>query len=140
MSPVQCYAIGELVWKGLRYGNLLIFIDLLVLLLYVMAPFINLLVFFIMNSSILGRENYELVALRRLRDIEMRILWNRRKKVLWMASGVINGLLAIPGVNLLAPLLLPLLPLPSWSTCSRGWRRCGTESLLPAQKRDNRTV
>lgn len=105
LPPRRHQPMGEMIREGLRYASVLILANLLVLPLYVMAPFLNLLVFFVMNGYLLGREYYELVALRRLRDVEAQALWVSQKGVLWIAGCIIAGLLAVPGVNILAPLI-----------------------------------
>ncbi|KAF0144001.1 MAG: hypothetical protein FD153_391, partial [Rhodospirillaceae bacterium] len=105
LPPVRHRPPREIVWEGIRYAGVLIAVNLLALPLYVLVPFINLLVFFVLNGYLLGREYYELVALRRLSEVDARKLWIRGKRSLWMAGGVIAGLLAIPGVNVLAPIM-----------------------------------
>ncbi|KAF0117352.1 MAG: hypothetical protein FD149_1161 [Rhodospirillaceae bacterium] len=104
LPPVRRQPLGGMVWEGMRYAAILIALNVLVLPVYVMAPVINLVVFFVLNGYLLGREYYELVAARRLMAVEGRALWVEKRRSWWMAGGVITGMLAIPVVNVFAPL------------------------------------
>jgi len=103
LPPVRRQPLGGMVKEGLRYAAVLVAVNALALPVYVMAPVINLVVFFVLNGYFLGREYYELVAFRRLSAVEVRTLWVEKRKSWWMAGGVIAGMLAVPGVNVFAP-------------------------------------
>ena len=81
-----------------------ILVNLLVLPLY-FIPFVNLFVFFIVNGYLLGREYFELVAVRRLAPEDVTVLRKSfRKRVFW-AGVLIAFLFTIPFVNLVTPIV-----------------------------------
>ena len=61
------------------------------------------LLFWLVNAVLLGRELQDMVWLRHRRDALHRAPIGRAER--WVLGGIIAGLLAVPLVNLLAPLL-----------------------------------
>jgi len=59
----------------------------------------------VINGYLLGREYFELVALRRLSPAEARILFRNRLGQWWLAGAVIAFLFTVPLLNLAAPVL-----------------------------------
>ena len=59
----------------------------------------------VINGYLLGREYFELVALRRLGPKEARILFRNRLGQWWLAGAVIALLFTVPLLNLAAPVL-----------------------------------
>jgi CysZ protein len=104
LSPPRPVGIGEQVWAALRLLIVAVFLNLLVLPLYLL-PAINLVVFYALNGYILGREYLETVALRRRDGAAVRRLWSDHR-MRWVASGALIALFStIPVVNLVAPLV-----------------------------------
>mgnify|MGYP006433068489 FL=1 len=62
-------------------------------------------VFYSVNGYLLGREYFELVALRRLGPAEATALRKRNGFKLFMTGALIAFLLTVPVVNLLAPII-----------------------------------
>ncbi|MGE5506857.1 MAG: EI24 domain-containing protein [Actinomycetota bacterium] len=60
---------------------------------------------FAVNGYLLGREYFELVALRRLPPAEARVLFSNRLGRFWLGGVVIAFLFSIPLVNLAAPVI-----------------------------------
>lgn len=83
---------------------LMIVLNILVLPLY-LFPVINLLVFYGMNGYLLGREYFELAALRRMAGAEARGLRKARGLRVFLSGVVLAFLLTVPVVNLLAPII-----------------------------------
>ncbi len=82
-----------------------IVLNLLALPLYVFVPGLNFFVFLGLNGYLLGRQYFEVVALRRL-DMAAITAARHRFGVRVFAGGVIiAGLFAVPFVNLLAPVI-----------------------------------
>lgn len=81
----------------------LIFLPLYLLLLFV-PPF-NLFVFYGLNGYLLGREYFEVVALRRLEPRDAKQLRRRFRGKVFIAGVVVAVLLTIPLVNLVIPLV-----------------------------------
>ena len=95
-------------WQGLvvalKFTSVMVVLNLIVLPLY-LVPVLNAVVFYALNAYLLGREYFEMVALRRLDSPNARRLWQAHRWRLLIAGLVIAGLLTLPVVNLVAPLL-----------------------------------
>ncbi len=72
-------------------------------LLFLFVPPVFPFVFYAVNGYLLGREYFELVALRRAGNAETRALRKAHRGQLFLAGLVIALLLTVPVVNLLAP-------------------------------------
>lgn len=59
----------------------------------------------LVNGYLLGREYFEVVALRRLTPKHAKRLFHERLGKLWLAGAVIYGMFTIPLVNLAAPVI-----------------------------------
>jgi CysZ protein len=111
LPPPRRQGVGEMVRGGLRLALLSIAANLLALPLYLLLPGLNLVVFYGLNGWFLGREYFELVALRRVDDRQVRILWRLHRPRLIAAGAIIAGMLTLPLVNLAAPLVAALFML-----------------------------
>lgn len=88
---------------GVRFTIILIIVNICALPFYLL-PGINLILFWIVNGYLLGREYFELVALRHLTPLETRTM-RKKHGVRIFLSGVIVALFAsVPLLNLAAPL------------------------------------
>jgi uncharacterized protein involved in cysteine biosynthesis len=104
LPPPQGMSVGESAWATLRFAAVAILLNLLVLPLY-LIPGANLLIYLALNGYLLGREYFELVAARRLPGSTVTALRRRLRGRLWLAGVVIAALLAVPGFNLIAPVV-----------------------------------
>ncbi|MGO1119461.1 EI24 domain-containing protein [Rhodovibrionaceae bacterium A322] len=108
LSPADEQPVLEALIDGLRLAALTLGINFLLLPLYLIFLFIpplNLLLFYAVNGYLLGREYFELAAVRRLTSKSARLL---RKKVggrVIVAGVIIAFFLTIPLVNLLTPII-----------------------------------
>jgi CysZ protein len=82
-----------------------ILLNLLALPLYVFVPGVNFFVFLGLNGYLLGRQYFEVVALRRLDMTATRAVRHRFGGRIFAGGVVIAGLFAVPFVNLLAPVI-----------------------------------
>lgn len=73
-------------------------------LLLILIPGVNLFVFFIANGYLIGREYFERAAFRHHSPEDARALRKRHATTVFLAGLIVAGLLAIPIVNLVAPL------------------------------------
>ena len=92
----------------IKFTLLSIFLNILVIPLYIIFLFLgpaNLIIFYILNGYLLGKEYFELVAHRRFSPSVSRkvyVLYSR--KIFW--AGVINAfLMTIPILNMVAPII-----------------------------------
>lgn len=96
---------GQALWSAIRLAALGLILNLFALPLYLLFPLVNLALFFALNGYLVGRGYYEAVAFRRLDAVSARAMWRRDRMRLVIAGTVIAALLAIPVVNLAAPLI-----------------------------------
>lgn len=96
--------LGEAIITSLRFLGLLIVLNLFMLLFLIIPPVFPF-VFYSVNGYLLGREYFELVALRRIDPASARRLRKERQGALFFAGIGIALLLTVPVVNLLTPIL-----------------------------------
>jgi uncharacterized protein involved in cysteine biosynthesis len=104
-GPARRMAIRETLAVSLRLMLITVALNLLALPVYVLAPGINLFVFLGLNGYLLGREYFEVVALRRLDGDAVRTMRHRFGGRVFLGGVVIAGLFAVPFVNLAAPVV-----------------------------------
>ena len=99
LSIVRGLAVGlKLLWDAIR-------LNLIALPIYIFVPGLNLFVFYGLNGYLLGREYFELVALRHL---DAKAALEVRKRFRWrifLAGVVMTFLFTVPVVNLVTPLI-----------------------------------
>ena len=94
---------GALAFAGMSLALNAVFLPVYLLLLF--APPLNLFVFYLLNGYLLGREYFELVALRRLDGGETKRLRRAHRGRILLAGAVIAFLLTLPLVNLVMPVV-----------------------------------
>jgi CysZ protein len=104
-GPSRCTSVAETMVMTLRLMGMTILINLSALPIYVLAPGINLFVFFGLNGYLFGREYFEVVALRRLEPIAARAMRRRFAGRVFVGGVAVAGLFAVPIVNLVAPVI-----------------------------------
>jgi CysZ protein len=104
-GPPRRLPFSEQLRLLLRLTALTLLLNLLALPIYVALPGINLFVFLSLNGYLLGREYFEVVALRRLDLPSTRALRHRFGGRVFFGGVVIAGLFALPLVNLIAPVI-----------------------------------
>ncbi len=104
LPPARAQPVLEVVAVTLRFAAAALVLNALALPLY-LVPGGNLVVFYGLNGYLLGREYYELVALRRLDVRAARGLRQAHRGRVWLAGVAITFLLALPLVNLAAPVV-----------------------------------
>lgn len=108
LPPARPQPLGEAVFGNVIFILVTLILNLLVLPLYLVLIFIpplNLVLFYLLNGYLLGREYFEMVAARRL-DLPAakRLRRDSRGRVI-VAGAVITFLLTIPLVNLVTPII-----------------------------------
>ena len=99
------------IWTGVKFAALLIGVNILLLFVYlvmlatvVLSPLIPV-VFYLVNGWLAGREYFETVAFRRVKEGEARDLRKPFGFQLTLAGAAIAFLAVIPIVNLIAPVI-----------------------------------
>lgn len=104
LGPPRPVPLWRSLWETLKFLGMVLALNLLALPLY-FVPLVNLVVFFLINGYLIGREYYELVAVRRLSLPAVRFLRDERRGTLFVAGLIIAFLSSLPLVNLLVPVL-----------------------------------
>ncbi len=105
LGPARRQGFGEAIGIGLRFLLVLIVFNLLALVASLIVPPLSLVFFYAVNGYLMGREYFELVALRRMEPAAATALRRRFRLRVVMAGVVIAVLVSIPLLNLLAPVL-----------------------------------
>ncbi len=104
LAPARALPLSEMARGTARFLLVVVAVNLLILP-FLLVPPVFPFVFYPANGYLLGREYFELVAARRVDDIEARALAKRNRWRLWAAGTIAAGLLTVPVVNLLAPVV-----------------------------------
>ena len=104
-GPPRRQRIGETIAPTLRLTGLTLLLNLLALPIYLLVPGINLVLFLTLNGYLLGREYFEVVALRRLDAAAAKAARNRFGLRVFLGGVMIAALFSLPLVNLVAPVI-----------------------------------
>ena len=104
-APGKDLSIGRGLLVGLKFLWDVIRLNLLALPVYIFVPGLNVFVFYGLNGYLLGREYFELVALRHLDEQAALELRKRYRWRLFVAGIVMTFLFTVPIVNLVTPLI-----------------------------------
>ncbi len=94
---------GQAIWLAAKFAGVSLLVNIAALLL-LLVPGVNALVFFAANAYLLGREYFELAALRYRPLEEVRAMRRERPLYLFICGMFIAAFVAVPIVNLLTPL------------------------------------
>lgn len=104
LAPAPPVSLGAVLGSTLGLAALTLVVNLVALPFY-LWPGINLFIYYGVNGYLLGRQFFELVALRRLDRATRRAVWRWYRGRLVVAGIVIAVLFSLPLVNLLAPMV-----------------------------------
>ncbi len=104
LPPARRQRLGESLLNATRLAAIAIALNVIVLPLY-FIPVVNLFVFYGLNGYLLGREYFELVALRRMTTTEARALRRSRKWRVLVGGIIITFLLSVPVINWMMPVV-----------------------------------
>ena len=100
-GPVRQVGIGETIMDSLGFLGLMIVVNVLALILYFFIP----IAFWIVNGILLGREYFQMVAVRRVGRSEAKALRKQNRMQIWIAGTLMAVPLTVPVVNLVIPIL-----------------------------------
>ncbi len=105
LPPVRRLPLADSLIDALNFFGVIVLANLLALFLYPFAgPFIPV-VFWAVNGFLLGREYFQLVAMRRLGRDGARELRRRHAGKVWLAGTLMAAPLSVPILNLAIPVL-----------------------------------
>lgn len=103
LPPAPTVPLAPVAWAAVRLFLWTVAVNLLALPLYLL-PGPNLVIYFAINGALLGREYYEVVALRRLSPREAKSLRKRNRFGLWLSGVAIALGFWVPLFNLAMPI------------------------------------
>jgi len=134
LPPARAQPIGEAVMGAIAFAGVTVGLNVLFLPVYLLllfAPPLNLFVFYLLNGYLLGREYFELVAVRRLNTAGARRMRRSHRGRILLAGTVIAILLTLPLLNLLMPIVATGFMLHVFE----GLRRTGGPATAPTETR-----
>jgi uncharacterized protein involved in cysteine biosynthesis len=105
LPPVPRISIAEGLRETVSFLVLLIGANLMALVLYVTFPPVAPLIFYGLNGWLLGREYFQIAAMRREGRAGAAALRRRHRGQIWLAGCLMAVPLSIPVLNLLVPVL-----------------------------------
>ncbi|HEV7370128.1 EI24 domain-containing protein [Arenibaculum sp.] len=105
LPPAESLGLARSIGLSLRFLATVVGLNLLALPVYLFVPALNLVVFYLLNGYLLGREYFELVSFRRMPRQDATVLRRRHGVRLFWAGLAIAFLSTIPIVNLLVPVV-----------------------------------
>jgi uncharacterized protein involved in cysteine biosynthesis len=134
LPPARAQPIGEAVMGALAFAGVTVGLNVLFLPVYLLllfAPPLNLFVFYLLNGYLLGREYFELVAVRRLDTAGVKQMRRSHRGRILLTGTVIAILLTLPLLNLLMPIVATGFMLHVFE----GLRRTGGPATAPTETR-----
>jgi uncharacterized protein involved in cysteine biosynthesis len=104
LPPPRKVPLAESLLGSLRLLGVGVALNLLALPLY-FVPLLNLPLWLVLNGYLVGREYAEIVAARRLTPALAARLRRDRRLAFWLSGAVIAAMLAVPLLNLIAPVI-----------------------------------
>ncbi|MFD0985814.1 sulfate transporter family protein [Methyloligella solikamskensis] len=101
--PGEELPVGISVWLAIKFFFVVIGVNILVLLLLI-VPGVNLVAFYVGNGYLLGREFFEMVAMRYMPVAEARAFRKQNSFYVFLCGLLIAGIASVPILNLLTPL------------------------------------
>lgn len=95
-------ALGNSITLAIKFALLVVFVNLIALLLFLFAG-LGIIIFFVANGYLLGREYFQFAAMRYRPEKEAHILRRKHWGTVFLGGMVIAGLMAIPFLNILTP-------------------------------------
>ena len=103
LEPPRAQGWGETLRQTAFFSGAALAVNLLLLPVWLFVPPLGLLLFWLANGWLCGREYFEAAALRRLEPEAARTLRRRYRYRIWLAGAAIAWLMTVPVANLAAP-------------------------------------
>ena len=105
LAPVAGPGLSAQIGDALRFFALVVAVNLAALVVYLLLPPLAPFVFWLVNGFLLGREYFQLVAMRRLGPEGAARLRRANAGRIWLAGTAMAVPLSVPVLNLLVPIL-----------------------------------
>jgi CysZ protein len=105
LPPARPVRLYESARDAVNFLGVIIAANLVAVLIYVMFPPVAPFLFFALNGYLLGREYFQLVAMRRLGRSGAKAAWKRNRGAVWTAGVLMALPLTVPLLNLAVPII-----------------------------------
>lgn len=97
--------INQVLIDSLSFLGLLVVVNMLALVIYFLSTVLAPVIFWIVNGLLLGREYFQMVAMRRIGRKAAKALRRRHFMQIWVAGILMAVPLSVPVLNLIVPVL-----------------------------------
>lgn len=105
LPPADKIGFRDTLIDSLKFFGLMIVVNILALVIYLLSTLMAPVIFWIVNGILLGREYFQLVAMRRLGREAANELRKKHRPTIWLAGFLMAVPLSVPLVNLFIPVL-----------------------------------
>ncbi len=105
LHPTPPVGFAEGLRDTVNFLGVLIGANIFAFVLYAIFPFAAFFIFYALNGYLLGREYFQLAAMRRIGRVKAKELWTRNKGTIWAAGCLMAVPLTFPLINLVIPIL-----------------------------------
>ncbi|WP_204112925.1 EI24 domain-containing protein [Shimia biformata] len=105
LPPAMNVPFGDALRDTLSFLGILIVANVLAFIVYAMFPPFSMFIFWALNGFLLGREYFQLAAMRRVGREGAKEMRRRYAGTIWLAGTLMAVPLSLPLVNLLIPIL-----------------------------------
>ena len=105
LPPAKGTSFAEGMRDTVNFLGVLMAANIFAIILYVLLPFAAFFIFYALNGFLLGREYFQIVAMRRLGVEEAKQLRSKHQGTIWLAGCLMAVPLTFPLINLIIPLL-----------------------------------
>ncbi len=105
LPPANKVGFSDALIDSLKFFGLLIVVNMLAVVIYLLSALMAPIVFWIVNGILLGREYFQLVAMRRLGRKGANELRKKHRFTIWMAGFLMAVPLSLPLINLFIPVM-----------------------------------
>lgn len=120
--PGRALPTWQSIWLATRFFLLVVIVNLFALLL-LLVPGVNLIAFYVGNGYLLGREYFELAAMRHVSGAEAKRIRKANRLTVFLCGLLIAALASVPILNLVTPLF-------ATGFMVRMWKRIAAKSNI----------
>jgi len=105
LRPADPVSFADSLWDGLRFLGFFALVNIVGLVIYLSSPLLAPYIFWLVNGLLLGRQFFELAAMRRIGRKPALKLLRRHYLQVWIAGVILAVPMTIPVFNLVIPIV-----------------------------------
>jgi len=105
LPPAHKVGFADTLVDSVKFFGVLVVVNILALVIYLLSTVLAPVIFWVVNGILLGREYFQLVAMRRLGRKGANALRAKHRFTIWLAGFLMAVPLSLPFVNLFIPVL-----------------------------------